>query len=135
MCEPGRALVADGCALVVQIQLRKDHSLYINDGIYHSLSETVTGGFRMPVRLIRPSGAPAADFTDFTIYGPTCDNKDVLPLPFRLPADAREGDWIEIDRLGAYSNALATHFNGFYPEAFVEVDDGEAADDATALGA
>jgi ornithine decarboxylase len=48
---------------------------------------------------------------------------DVLPSPFALPEDVREGDWIEIDRVGAYSNALATRFNGFHPETMVTVHD------------
>ena len=43
----------------------------------------------------------------------------MLPGSFELPADAREGDWLEIGQLGAYSNALATRFNGFFPETFV----------------
>ena len=47
----------------------------------------------------------------------------MLPAPLELPEDAGEGDWIEFDRLGAYSNALATHFNGFYPETLVVVQD------------
>ena len=60
---------------------------------------------------------------DFTLNGPTCDSLDVLPSTFSLPADIDEGDWIEIDRVGAYSNALATHFNGFTPETMVVVHD------------
>jgi ornithine decarboxylase len=51
----------------------------------------------------------------------------VLPGTFELPEDAREGDWIEIGQVGAYSNALATRFNGFYPETFVEVNDAPPA--------
>ena len=121
--EPGRALVADGCSLLVQIQLRKDKRLYINDGIYGSLSELVQGGIKLPARLIRLEGTVADATEDFILNGPTCDSLDVLPGSFRLPADAREGDWIEIDRVGAYSNAMATHFNGFHPETFVEVYD------------
>jgi ornithine decarboxylase len=31
------------------------------------------------------------------------------------------GDWIEIGHIGAYSLALRTRFNGFYPDTFVEV--------------
>lgn len=123
MCEPGRALVAEACSLVVQVQLRKDLSLYVNDGIYGSLSETVTGGLHLPARLIRLRGEPADDTREFTIYGPTCDSTDVLPSTFSLPADTDEGDWIEIGLMGAYSNALASHFNGFHPETFVTVDD------------
>jgi ornithine decarboxylase len=121
MCEPGRALVADGCNLVVQVQLRKDNRLYVNDGIYGSLSETVDAGVQYRVRLIRLSGEPSTLLVPFIINGPTCDSLDVLPKPFELPADTREGDWIEFEQTGAYSNALASHFNGFHPETFVEI--------------
>ncbi len=123
MCEPGRALVADGMSLVTQVHLRKGDQLYINDGIYGSLSETVTARLRFPVRPIRLTGGFSNEFIEYTIYGPTCDSTDVLPLSIRLPADMREGDWIEFGRIGAYSNALATRFNGFFPDAYVVVED------------
>jgi ornithine decarboxylase len=122
MCEPGRALVASGLSLVVQVQLRKESSIYINDGIYHSLSETVTGGLSHPVRTIRAEGQLAPEMRNFRVYGPTCDSLDVLPQPYFLPEDIREGDWIEIDQVGAYSNALVTKFNGFSPDTFVIVE-------------
>jgi ornithine decarboxylase len=123
MSEPGRALVAPGCSLLTQVQLRKGEQLYINDGIYGSLSELIQAGIEVPARLIRLDGPPAGETRAFTLNGPTCDSLDVLPKTFVLPDDAREGDWIELDQLGAYSNALATRFNGFYPETFVEVHD------------
>ncbi len=126
--EPGRALVAAGCSLLTQVQLRKGDRLYINDGIYGSLSEMTQVDIRMPVRLIRLKGETSQNLRSFTLNGPTCDSLDVLPGTFDLPEDVREGDWIEIDQLGAYSNALATHFNGFYPETFVEVHDAPPAD-------
>ncbi len=43
--------------------------------------------------------------------------------PFLLPADVREGDWIEIGQLGAYGSALRTAFNGFDRARLVEVRD------------
>ena len=122
MCEPGRALVASGCSLLTQVQLRKDDKLYINDGIYQSLSETLLGKMKLPARLINPARPVATERQDFTILGPTCDNLDILPAPFYLPVDAQEGDWIEIGQTGAYSNSAATRFNGFFPETFVSVD-------------
>lgn len=122
MCEPGRGLVASGCTLLTQIQLRKDDKLYINDGVYQSLSETLMGKMKLPARLINPSRSIASECQDFTILGPTCDNLDILPAPFYLPVDADEGDWIEIGQTGAYSNSAATRFNGFFPETFVSVD-------------
>jgi ornithine decarboxylase len=122
MCEPGRAMVASGCSLLTQIQLRKDNKLYINDGIYQSLSETLLGKMKLPARLINPERRIATEYQDFKIPGPTCDNLDILPAPFYLPVDADEGDWIEIGQIGAYSNSAASRFNGFFPETFVEVD-------------
>lgn len=121
--EPGRALVAHGCSLLTQVQLRKDDRLYINDGIYGSLSEMATVAIRLPARLIRLDGPVSDNLADFALNGPTCDSLDVLPGTFALPDDVREGDWIEIGQVGAYSNALATRFNGFHPETFVEVFD------------
>ena len=108
MCEPGRALVASGCSLLTQVQLRKDDKLYINDGIYQSLSETLLGKMKLPARLINPKRSFSSEYQDFTILGPTCDNLDILPAPFYLPVDADEGDWIEIGQTGAYSNSAAT---------------------------
>ncbi len=122
MCEPGRAMVASGCSLLVQVQLRKGNKLYINDGIYQSLSETLAGKFKLPARLVNPDRELSSNSQDFTILGPTCDSIDVLPEPFHLPDDADEGDWIEIGQAGAYTNSAATRFNGFFPETFVSVD-------------
>lgn len=121
MCEPGRALVASGCSLLVQIQLRKDDRLYINDGIYQSLSETLVGKIKLPARLVNPFRKLSGTMQAFTILGPTCDCLDILPYQFILPDDAEEGDWIEIGQVGAYSNSAATRFNGFFPETFVSV--------------
>ncbi len=129
--EPGRALVAHGCSLLTQVQLRKDDRLYINDGIYGSLSEMSQVAIRLPARLIRLDGAVSDTKGEFVLNGPTCDSLDVLPGTFSLPDDVREGDWIEIDQVGAYSNALATRFNGFYPETFVQVFDAPPAAAAT----
>lgn len=122
LCEPGRALVADGVSLVVQVDLRKDHVLYVNDGIYGSLSEMVHGKADFAVRVVRPGGsASAPNELQFTVFGPTCDANDMLPFTWILPDDVREGDWIEVSQVGAYSNALATHFNGFYADKFVTI--------------
>ena len=130
--EPGRALVAGGGSVVVQVQHRRGEALYINDGIYGALADAGTLGFRYPVRLIRPNGAtPANTKTGFAFYGPTCDSADVMRGPFLLPVDVQEGDWIEIGQLGAYGSCLRTAFNGFDRACLVEVRDaplGQAVD-------
>jgi ornithine decarboxylase len=128
-CEPGRALVATGVSLLVQVQLRKDERLYINDGIYGSLNELTSSEMRPPCRLVRLEGPSASnEFQSYAMMGPTCDSVDVVEGAFTLPIDVEEGDWIEIDQLGAYSNAMASRFNGFYPETFVTVHDSPVAE-------
>ena len=108
--EPGRALVASGMSLVVQVQGRRGQMLFINDGIYGSLSDAGVPGFRYPVRLLRHSDAA---LEEVGFFGPTCDSADRMAGPFLVPADAREGDWLEIGQLGAYGACLGTAFNGF----------------------
>ena len=130
--EPGRALVAGGTSVVVQVQQRRGDALYVNDGVYGSLADAGALGFRYPVRLIRPDGAaPASEQIGFSLFGPTCDSADAMRGPFMLPADIAEGDWIEIGQLGAYGGCFRTAFNGFDRARMVEVRDaplGEAAE-------
>ena len=120
--EPGRALVAAGASVVVQVQHRRGDALFINDGVYGSLSDAGAMGFHFPVRRI--GGGPDA-VRDFSFFGPTCDSLDVMRGPFPLPADMTEGDWIEIGQLGAYGACLRTGFNGFDRARLVEVADSE----------
>lgn len=123
-CEPGRALVAAGQSVVVQIQARRGDALYVNDGVYGTLSDAGALGFRFPCRLIAAGGrGGAAETRPFILFGPTCDSLDRMDGPFVLPADCREGDWIEIGQIGAYGVALRTAFNGFDEIVRIEVRD------------
>jgi len=123
--EPGRALVAPGGSVVVQVQLRRGDTLFVNDGVYGNLSDAGALGFRFPARRIRLGEADDTreGLTDFVLFGPTCDSADRMRGPFRLPADMREGDWIELGQLGAYGACLRTAFNGFGRADLVEVTD------------
>lgn len=127
-CEPGRALVADGLSVVTQVSLRRDHTLFINDGIYGSLNEYALKDWpvRYPLRVFTPSNAGGIEektgrLSSFKAFGPTCDTLDVLHYMIDLPDTVAAGDWIEFQMLGAYSCALRTQFNGFYPDTFVEI--------------
>jgi ornithine decarboxylase len=121
--EPGRALVAGGASVVVQVQARRGDALYINDGVYGSLSDAGALGFRFPARLIRSGSGGAAAARGFSFFGPTCDSADRMRGPFLLAEDVAEGDWIEIGQLGAYGACLRTAFNGFDRARVVEVCD------------
>jgi ornithine decarboxylase len=123
--EPGRALVAGGGSVVVQVQLRRGDALFVNDGVYGNLSDAGALGFRFPARRIRlgETDDQEGTFGDFALFGPTCDSVDRMRGPFSLPADMREGDWIELGQLGAYGACLRTGFNVFGKADLVEVGD------------
>ncbi len=123
VCEPGRALVAEGGSVVARVEARKGNMLYINDGIYGSLFDAGTPGFVFPVKAMRPGGTLSQELAEFGFFGPTCDSLDAMKGPFHLPRDIAEGDWIEIGQLGAYGATMRTSFNGFYSDLTVEVAD------------
>ncbi|MDF1585893.1 type III PLP-dependent enzyme [Marinimicrococcus flavescens] len=112
-CEPGRALVADGASVLTKVELRRGRSLYLNDGVYGNLAELKWIGPQFPTRLVRPSGEVGGAQEAFDLFGPTCDSIDSMPGPHWIAAEAREGDWVEVGMMGAYSSALKTAFNGF----------------------
>lgn len=111
ICEPGRALVAESGSVVVRVEARKGDSLYINDGTYGSLFDAGTPKFIFPCQLL--ARKTTDELKGFSFYGPTCDTLDTMRGPFFLPADIKEGDYIEIGQLGAYGRTMATRFNGF----------------------
>lgn len=126
IAEPGRVIVARSLSVIVRVLLRKGRRLYINDGIWGSLSDSWTGKITLPARLIldparkRRTGS-LEKLVPFKVCGATCDSVDILSRPFWLPEATDTGDWVEIGHIGAYSLGLRTRFNGFYPDTFVEV--------------
>ncbi len=123
-CEPGRALVAESGSVVVRVDLRKGDALYINDGTYGSLFDAGVPQFTFPVKMIRIKGKKTnAQLVPFQFYGPTCDSADFMKGPFMLPEDIGEGDYIEVQQLGAYGGVFRTDFNGFGAVEFVETED------------
>jgi len=120
-CEPGRALVAEGASLVVKVELRKGNSLYLNDGTYGGLFDAGQPAMVYPVRKVSLFD-PAVQMEEFSFFGPTCDSIDAMRGPFVLPADIDEGDYIEIDNMGAYSVSMRTAFNHFGECSQVIVD-------------
>lgn len=123
LCEPGRALVAEGGSTVARVELRKGNALYLNEGTYGSLFDAGHPGFVFPVKAIRTDGALSGQLAEFSFFGPTCDSLDSMKGPFHLPEDIAEGDWIEIGQLGSYGVTMRTHFNGFQSDTVVEVAD------------
>lgn len=122
LSEPGRALSAPGLSAVVEVLLRKEGRLYLNDGMYGIFWELrFEAHKRFPVRAYRngePLDGPAATFT---LFGPTCDSSDEMPGSVDLPESIRPGDHLEFGNIGAYSLSGRTSFNGHYSDRIVEI--------------
>jgi ornithine decarboxylase len=123
--EPGRALAAPGLSAVVEVLLRKNDRLYLNDGMYGIFWELrFRGHDRYPVKAYRDGAELPGTERSYQMYGPTCDGTDVLPGRVDLPADIRPGDYLEFGNIGAYSLSGRTNFNGHYSDEIVTITEG-----------
>ena len=52
VAEPGRVIAARSFSLIVRVLLKKGRRIYINDGIWASLSDSWTGKITLPARLL-----------------------------------------------------------------------------------
>jgi len=116
VCEPGRALAAEAFTVALRVKAirSEDGAVFLNDGIYGLLAEWPVMGSSDRVRVFASRGAArVGSARPRTVFGPTCDSLDRLPEPLSLPADLREGDYLVVAGVGAYSTALTTRFNGY----------------------
>lgn len=115
VCEPGRAMVAESHLLALRVKaVSADGAVTLNDGLYGTLMEW--GDLPPSTRLsvVDPNGhsrqgQPVAR----KVFGPTCDSLDQLPDAIALPSDMRDGDYVLIRAMGAYTSGLTTRFNGY----------------------
>lgn len=135
-CEPGRALSAEGEGLLTRVEGIKKGAIYLNDGSFGALYDSVHERWSYPVRVVkacgraypilptcRPDDAEELFFeadsfgsirlVPYIIYGPTCDSADKFPEPLMLPEGIAEGDYLEWGNIGAYGRSMITSFNGF----------------------
>jgi ornithine decarboxylase len=115
VCEPGRALCGDAFTLAARVKaLRDDTHVFLNDGVYGSLTELPLIGVIDRVQVFTPEGQPRTGAAlPRIVFGPTCDSVDRLPGEVPLPADIAEGDYVIVQGMGAYSTVTNTRFNGF----------------------
>jgi ornithine decarboxylase len=115
ICEPGRALCGDAFALAARVKALRDGShVFLNDGVYGSLTELPMIGVIDRIEVLAPTGEKRTGETvPRIVFGPTCDSVDRLPGEIPLPADLDEGDFVVWQGMGSYSTVTNTRFNGF----------------------
>ena len=115
-------MVAEACQLATRVKSLRGEAVYLNDGVYGALAEWRDIAAHDRIRVVTADGAPRAGaMSPRVVYGPTCDSIDRLPDPVLLPVDLAEEDYMIFAGMGAYSNAIATRFNGYGPEAMITV--------------
>lgn len=115
VCEPGRGLCGDAFTVATRVKALRDGAhVFLNDGVYGTLTEFPMIGAIDRTQAISPEGVPRLGKLEGRIvFGPTCDSVDRLPGELMLPGDLAEGDYVLFHGMGAYSTVTNTRFNGF----------------------
>ncbi|XP_057974311.1 ornithine decarboxylase-like [Malania oleifera] len=122
MSEPGRFFAESAFTLATNIigkRVRGEvREYWINDGVYGSMNcllydhATVAA---MPLASASNRGNPACRGGKTycsTVFGPTCDALDTVLTGYRLP-ELEVNDWLVFPKMGAYTAAAGSNFNGF----------------------
>lgn len=115
VCEPGRALCGDAFTLAARVKAVRDGAhVFLNDGVYGTLTELPLIGVIDRIQVVDPEGTPrTGKATPRIVFGPTCDSVDRLPGDIPLPSDLAEGDYVIWHGMGSYSVVTNSRFNGF----------------------
>ncbi len=119
LAEPGRFLVATAGTIVARVigKAVRDGKkcYYIDDGVYGTYSGALFDHCRYPVRAFKRGATEIC-----AVFGPTCDALDTIGFAEELP-DLEVDDLVYSVRIGAYSHATSTRFNGFEPAKVVHI--------------
>ncbi|WPK22955.1 hypothetical protein PUMCH_000178 [Australozyma saopauloensis] len=144
LAEPGRFMVANAFTLATHVIARRDLGqnsegmeamLYINDGVYGNLNCILFDHQHPTAQVLKHSGviyynlegkSGANKGHSFSIWGPTCDGLDCVLSKTQLAANIQVGDWLYFSKLGAYTSAATTTFNGLGGSARVKYVSSEA---------
>ena len=118
IAEPGRFFAMAACALVTKVVSKADLGnrmrYHLNDGLYGSFNCLLYDHAELPnptvVRSVSGESDPAVPCC---IFGPTCDGFDRVAEKCLTLPEMQVGDLIIWDKMGAYTSAAATNFNGF----------------------
>ena len=114
IAEPGRYLVEHMATLVTPVMGVKGTGVTISESLYGAFNcvlfdhaEPVPGLF-----IDKFGNEIEEDQVPRILFGSTCDGGDIISKQIQLPKNLKEGDWIAWPRMGAYTSAATTRFNG-----------------------
>jgi diaminopimelate decarboxylase len=133
--EPGRYLVAESGYLVSEIRAVKKqagNTFYLIDAGFNNLARPILYGAYHPMSIAAADGALDRPEIDVIVGGPLCESGDLFTQEEggivawrRLPV-AAVGDFLVIERAGAYGFVMGSNYNGKPLAAEVLIQDGQA---------
>jgi ornithine decarboxylase len=123
--EPGRFFATDSMDLFVQVIGKKGgasgYTYTLDDSLYGQFSN-ILFDYAKPswVRVAR-SQRPFRREGPGVLFGRTCDSVDVIARAETME-ELDVGDWLWFPRMGAYTRATASEFNGFPTPPVMTVD-------------
>ena len=114
IAEPGRYMVEYVATLFTPVMGMKGTGVTVSESLYGAfncvLFDHADPGpsefFTEDGELITGPKAPRI------VFGSTCDGGDIICKKVWLPLEIKEGSWIAWPRMGAYTSAATTRFNG-----------------------
>lgn len=133
--EPGRYLSAESGYLITQIQTVKrmgTNVFYLVDAGFNCLARPILYGAYHPMSIAPADHSTTRPLQDVVVGGPLCESGDIFTqeeggvvATRSLPA-ANIGDFLVIERAGAYGFVMASNYNSKPLPAEVLVRDGQA---------
>lgn len=133
--EPGRYPVAESGYLVTEIRAVKkqgDKTFYLVDAGFNNLVRPSMYGSYHPISIAPAEGALSANDIDALVGGPLCESGDIFTQAEggyvetrRLP-EAQVGDFLILEKAGAYGASMGSNYNSRPHCAEVLIDSGRA---------
>ncbi len=121
VAEPGRFLVATAATSVARVigKAVRDGKVcyYIDDSVYHTFSGIIFDHCQYHLKALKKGKTEVS-----AVFGQTCDALDKISLSEELP-ELEIDDLLYSEKIGAYSSASATWFNGFAPAKVIHVNE------------
>ena len=118
--ELGRAIIAEAIDLLIPVLdiEKRDGGMkcvYFYDGVFMSFSDYVVHGWKYNFQTFGKGGRLLSENKEKNIlHGITCDSGDTLGEVY-FPEDLKEGDYVRVNKAGAYMASQATNFHKIPP--------------------
>jgi ornithine decarboxylase len=107
IAEPGRFFAEKIATLYTPVIGVKDGAVTIDESLYGAFNCIL-----MDHAEPEPEVDDSVELENVTLFGSTCDGADVIARNIALPCGLKVGDMLTWRRMGAYTMAATTNFNG-----------------------